>query len=254
MEELKTGIYKITCLENGRVYIGQAKNILSRWTEHKTKLNGNYHINKHLQSAWNKYGSDKFIFEVLEFCDYEELNEKEISYILEAKTFGKIFNKTDGGDGCKGYKHTEEYKESMRGENNPMYNKLVTKETREKISDALFGRKYSEERCSNISKGRRGMKFTEEHVENIRIAKTGIKQSEETINKRIEHFKDGKHPNSIKVVQLTLNGEFIKIHNSIRDANRETNALNINKACTGERKSACGFKWMYYDDYIKIGL
>lgn len=251
MEELKTGIYRITCLENGRVYIGQAKNILSRWTEHKSKLNGNYHINNHLQNAWNKYGSDKFIFEVLEFCKYDELNEKEIKYILEAKNNGKIFNKTNGGDGCKGYTHTKEYKESMCGENNPMYKKVVSNETRQKISNALYGRKYSKERCENISKGRKGIVFTEEHIKNMSISRIGTKQSQETINKRIEHFKNGKHPNSVKVVQITLDGEFIKIHNSIRDAKRETGACNINKVCSGERKSACGFKWMYYNDYIK---
>ena len=254
MEELKSGIYKITCLKNGRVYIGQAKNIQSRWTEHKTRLDGNYHINKHLQSAWNKYGKENFKFEIIELCNYEELNEKEISYIAIAKNNGKIFNKTNGGEGCKGYKHTEEFKKSRQKEGNPMYNKEVSIETRVKISNALSGKKYSEERRNNISKGRTGIKFSKEHIENIRKCKTGVKQSKETIQKRIEHFKDGKHPNSKKVVQLTLEKEFIKIHNSIRDANRETGALNINKACNGERNSAGGYKWMYYEDYIKIGL
>lgn len=253
MEELKSGIYKITCLENGRVYIGQAKNILSRWTEHRSKLNGNYHINKHMQSAWNKYGESNFIFEVLELCENDKLNEKEINYILEAKKFGKIFNKTNGGDGCKGYKHTKEYIKSMCGENNPMYNKPVPQETRDKISNALYGRKYSKERCENISKGKIGVKFTEEHIKNMSLSKIGRKQSQETINKRVEHFKDGKHSNSIKVVQLTMNDEFIKIHNSINDAKRETGTLNITKVCKGDRKSANGFKWIYYSDYIKIG-
>ena len=63
MEELKSGIYKITCLQNGRVYVGQAINIKDRWTSHMQCLNRNKHHNIHLQRAWNKYGEECFKFD-----------------------------------------------------------------------------------------------------------------------------------------------------------------------------------------------
>jgi predicted GIY-YIG superfamily endonuclease len=31
---VKTGIYKITCLENGKCYVGQAVDAASRWKQH----------------------------------------------------------------------------------------------------------------------------------------------------------------------------------------------------------------------------
>ena len=54
------GIYKITNKINGKCYIGQSNDIIKRWkTEYKW-----YHINSHLQSAFNKYGLENFDFEI----------------------------------------------------------------------------------------------------------------------------------------------------------------------------------------------
>ena len=43
---MKSGVYKITNVKNGKFYIGSSKDIEFRWSEHKKHLNGNYHINK----------------------------------------------------------------------------------------------------------------------------------------------------------------------------------------------------------------
>jgi group I intron endonuclease len=60
------GIYQITCTANGKKYIGSSLSIERRFTHHKTQLKYNKHINNHLQNAWNKYGKDSFVFEILE--------------------------------------------------------------------------------------------------------------------------------------------------------------------------------------------
>ena len=61
----------------------------------------------------------------------------EIQYIRQLKP---RFNFTDGGGGTSGFQHSEETKkkmsENMKGENNPMYEKTVSEETRKKISEA----------------------------------------------------------------------------------------------------------------------
>lgn len=60
------GIYRIRCTENGRVYIGSAMDILTRWYRHKNDLCKKIHRNPMLQRAWDKYGYKAFAFEVIE--------------------------------------------------------------------------------------------------------------------------------------------------------------------------------------------
>ena len=75
------GIYIITCLTNGRVYIGQSKHIQKRWLEHKEELQKGNHGNNHLQNAWNKYGEKSFVFSILEECEEDKLTEREQFWI-----------------------------------------------------------------------------------------------------------------------------------------------------------------------------
>ena len=98
----KIGIYKITNLKNGKIYIGQSINILERFTQHKSDLKGNRHSNKHLQSAYNLYGLETFKFEILEECSKKQLDKRERYWI---NFFGGVSSKTnynqkDGGH-CK---------------------------------------------------------------------------------------------------------------------------------------------------------
>ena len=97
---MSCGIYMIKNMINGKVYIGQAVNIDKRWQEHKNDLNGNRHINTHLQRAWNKYGADNFIFNIVEECPKDELNDREIYYIAQYKAHNMKYgyNKTYGGE------------------------------------------------------------------------------------------------------------------------------------------------------------
>ncbi len=62
---MKSGIYKYTNKSNGKVYIGSAVNLIKRHWEH---LNYPAKSAKLLQKAFNKYGKDNFIYDVLEHC------------------------------------------------------------------------------------------------------------------------------------------------------------------------------------------
>lgn len=62
-------IYKITNSVNGRLYIGSTVNYLRRRQTHKSQLRKNKHHSPLLQRSWNKYGEDKFIFEIIEEVD-----------------------------------------------------------------------------------------------------------------------------------------------------------------------------------------
>ena len=64
-----SGIYKITCSGNGKLYVGSSADIKRRWREHTWALKSNRHFNKQLQRCWTKYGSISFSFDVLEEVD-----------------------------------------------------------------------------------------------------------------------------------------------------------------------------------------
>ena len=59
-------VYKITCTVNSKVYIGSSVNVYKRWHNHRYELNNNKHHSPYLQNAWNKYGKENFIFEIVE--------------------------------------------------------------------------------------------------------------------------------------------------------------------------------------------
>lgn len=46
-----------------------------------------------------------------------------------------------------------------------------------------------------------------------------------------------------------VNGKEIKVYKSLSEAAKETsiNIANISKCCLGQRKTAGGYKWRYYE-------
>lgn len=76
------GIYKITNVLNDKCYIGQAKNMSTRWTQHvKAACGIDCPANNKLYQAIEEDGIDNFMFELIEECEPEELNAKEAYYI-----------------------------------------------------------------------------------------------------------------------------------------------------------------------------
>ena len=93
-----TGIYKITNIENGKVYIGQTKQAFKeRWRTHlKRGVKAEPGTQNKLYAAMWQEGAENFTFEVLAECDTTELNKKEKEYIsfFHANTWG--YNSTSG--------------------------------------------------------------------------------------------------------------------------------------------------------------
>lgn len=71
------GVYIIQNKVNNKVYIGASRDTYKRLCDHKVNLRNNVHHNIHLQSAFNKYGEDSFIFDVLEDCDEQFIYSQE---------------------------------------------------------------------------------------------------------------------------------------------------------------------------------
>ena len=75
------GIYAIEHVSSGRVYIGSSIDIATRWHGHVRSLDSDKHHAMLLQRAWNKHGSDAFVFKVLWTCERSALSVTEQSYI-----------------------------------------------------------------------------------------------------------------------------------------------------------------------------
>lgn len=86
---LASGIYKITCLANKKIYIGSATNLRKRRNSHLHALRQNKHENSILQRTWNKYGEQSFTFEVLELVLSVLLTAREQYWFNKAKPFDK---------------------------------------------------------------------------------------------------------------------------------------------------------------------
>jgi group I intron endonuclease len=214
-------IYKITNKENGMIYIGQTiQSLEDRWRQHRKKSS----TCLYLKRAFEKYGIDNFIFEMICSCDNEELDKLEIQYMTE---FNSIvpngYNLREGGNSGR---HNEETKrkisEALKGRTdiiNHQLGKPVTEETKKKISDALKGR-------TDI-------------IRNY-FRTTGMHHTEKANKKMSESHKK-------KVDQYDLDNNFIKSFDSIADAAIEINTCrdNIGRVCSGRNKTAAGFIWKY---------
>ena len=86
-----TGIYKLTNLNNGMTYVGQATNFADRWKQHiKCAIGAENAPNNKLYPAMREAGPENFTFEIIEECLPEELNEREQYWqeFYKAKEFG----------------------------------------------------------------------------------------------------------------------------------------------------------------------
>lgn len=96
---------------------------------------------------------------------------------------GVLRNRTDGGDGTSGHKHSDETKKkwssSRSRTHNPMYGKKFSEEYKKKLSVAHKGKKLSEETRRKMSESRKGKKHSAEHSAKIALGLTGKKLTEE---------------------------------------------------------------------------
>jgi group I intron endonuclease len=100
-----TGIYTIINKLDNKIYVGYAKDIYKRLLCHRSYLINNVHKNEHLQLAWNKYGEENFLFEILEECEERFLTSQEHYWVTILNTlnnkFGYNIRPTHPHDKCK---------------------------------------------------------------------------------------------------------------------------------------------------------
>lgn len=240
------GIYKITS-PTGRIYIGQSNNSVRRESEYKYLGSGVKSQTKIYRSIL-KYGWENHIFEVIEECEFEDMNCRE-------RYWQDFYDVLNGGLNCvlvethtKNKKFSEEVIEKMRkkltgrrhtvktklkmskakkGENHPNWGKGLPQKTKDKIRDGNSGKVRSEETKRKISKSKIGKKVSEETKRRMSLSRIG------KTTKRID--------------KLTLEGEYICTYNSLTEAAKDCGGkkAHIPAVAQGRRNSTLGYKWRY---------
>lgn len=146
------------------------------------------HPNVHLQRAWDKHGKSNFKFDILEITENSNYMEKEQWYLDNKVNFGEDYNiATNVFSGMKGRKASVETRrklsESRKGKKNHNFGKVMSDETKKKISDTKRSQKLklSEDHKLAISKALKGRI----------LSKESRKQQGETFKK---NYKKENHP------------------------------------------------------------
>ena len=105
---MNSGVYKITNIVTGDFYIGSSIDVKRRWREHKRPSVWNRYSKHPLYSDMQKYGVDKFDFQILAEVEIEQLKETEQEFIEMLKpTYNNINAK--GWDAKRYKEHRKEY-------------------------------------------------------------------------------------------------------------------------------------------------
>src|SRR5690606_28209515 len=129
-------------LANGRGYVGSAVSLKKRWREHRRQLQDGRHHSRFLQRAWNKYGPLFFRFQVIAYCDRDNLLFYEQRLIDGLKP---DYNTSPTAGSQLGYRHTAETRQKMsvsrrRNPSSPRKGMTHTAEAKAKISENRKGK------------------------------------------------------------------------------------------------------------------
>jgi hypothetical protein len=205
---LKPGIYRITS-PTGKIYIGQTMDLIRREKDYSAAYNRKN--TRKIYYSIKKYGWKAHKFEIIEECNIEQLDEREVFYkqqVLnevgwEQVLFHEIY---DSGGGPKSKETCEKISKANKGISRPR-----SEETKQKHKQTIK------------EKGFWGHKLGGKGTPRTKLRKP--------------------------IVQLSLDSIYIKQWSSISDAESffsgDKDKDNIGACCRGRQKTAYGYVWKY---------
>ena len=201
---------------NGKVYVGQTKDVCKRKLGHLYSARvGN---KRPLYSAIRKHGWDNFTLEILEECPVVSVNAREVHWINTYDSLDPLkgYNLARGGNCPAGYVLSAEHKRKLsllhKGRkrspehckkiseramgNSHRLGKTLTEEQKQHqsaIKNELYASEEGTRIRQKISKTLTGRTLTEEHKKNVGLAGIGKKRSDETRQKMSSHVKTDEH-------------------------------------------------------------
>ena len=187
-------VYVHTCKANGKKYVGCTTKVKP---EYRWREGNGYQYNKHFYSAILKHGWNNFEHEVFEVDSAEEMYRKEVELISFYHSNDPEYgynNSTGGEHSRKGCKATPDQR---KANSERQKGKVISPETRSKISATLKGRvsnrkgcTVSEEQKRKISKSLKGKPFSEEHRTHLAEANRRTANDPERVKKLSKAAKE----------------------------------------------------------------
>lgn len=164
---MASGVYKITNKITGECYVGSTINFKKRWIRHFRDLKNGNHSSISFQKAYELYGQDAFVCEIIEELPYNKkiLLEREQYWIntLDSKNKGYNISDANFGDVISHHPNKEHIVERIKNTLRLKYNDMTLEERKEKWGkpgekNGMFGRHRTEEEKRHLSecfKGKR---------------------------------------------------------------------------------------------------
>lgn len=250
-------IYKFT-FPNGKVYIGQTINPVSRKNSHLNEKTGARNI-----AFWRAYKKYKtYKYDVIESVEDEtreglcnRLNDLEQKYISEFNSTDPQYgyNLTSGGRvfvvNEEGRKHMSE----ARTDKLPVLQYDLNGDFIAEYESTIAAAKAIGSRagsvwscCLGIASGKRAKK--------AQVVKGFTFRFKSDYPDIPSHIDLDITSNKTKVLQFALDGRLIKEWDSITEAHQALNCheSGIRQCCNGKYRQCAGFMWRYRDDYKEI--
>lgn len=243
------GIYQITNLINGKIYIGQSIDIERRWNQHRYGKGSLI-----LRNAINKYGIDNFNFQILE--EIEFTTKKEVRLILtelEQKWLDleKPFLKENG------YNQNTTSKPNVPIKRPDGYGEIISKI---KIENNHCGKPINQydlkgalvKEWKSAAEVERVLGFKAENISacSLRKSKTSNGfiwrlKGDEITKRDLDVIKIRKKPICRKIRQLDSDGNIVTIWNSLKQLVSESEFDNrpVKACCNGDRNTYKGYNW-----------
>ena len=238
---MNCGIYKIVNKKNGMFYLGGSKNIKKRWDQHKYELSKNKHHSAHLQRAWNKYGRNSFVFEIIETTTEKSLIKKEQYYLDKLKPWenniGYNLSKTSsGGDLISYHPNRNEIVNKIKNSMKDHVRNLTEDQKKEKwsrpkeknpnwkggISELTFVCPICGKKTNNRKKQTKTCRQCMSR-KNQKNSFFGKKHKKETIEKLRKSALSRGNSSNIQKIKIKINN---KIYSSFSSAARDLNCCH----------------------------
>lgn len=233
------GIYKITN-PKGKIYIGQSVDIGKRKYYYQT-----LHCKKQimLYNSIKKYGWENHRFEIIEECSIENLDKRENHWGIYYNTLEEGLNLRLGkGRGTCSNKVKTKIGKSNSKPKPKNFNQKLKKPILQFNLEGKLIKKYS-----SLTEATGILDFR------IHEALRGVCKTAGGFIFIYEEEWNGKPPNispdghNIPIIQLDLEGNYIKEWESTSKAHKELNLTSILNCLKGRTKTAGGYKWKYKD-------